>query len=392
MAESPAARIPPGIHAAGDYERLAGERLAAPLAAYVAGGSGDDRTLAANRHAFDDWQVWPRVLGDVRSLDLGRALPGAALAHPIGLAPLAHQGLLHDGGERETARGAAATDTLVVASTLSTQSMEAIADAAGNAPRWFQLYLQPTPAATTALVRRAENAGYTALVLTLDATVQWPSRRALQAGFRLPADAVNGNFAVATGAAHRADVVDLGDPAAPAALAAATVPRTGLQALLAAAPRWDDVDTLLASTSLPVYAKGVLHADDATALVQRGVTGIVVGNHGGRTLDGVPAALAALPGVRAAVGPRVPLLLDGGVRSGSDAFKALALGADAVLVGRLQAWALATAGALGVAHCLRLLREELEATMAVAGCVSVADIGPACLRRANPVIEPDRRC
>lgn len=355
--------IPPGIHAARDYELAARQCIPAPTYAYLAGGAGEDVTLQANRAAYADWAIYPRLLRDLRAGQCRLALQDQVFSHPILLAPLAYQQLVHPGGELETARAAAAAGAGLLCSSLSSCRLEQIAEVAG-AQRWFQLYLQARREDSLDLLRRAEAAGYQAIVLTLDAAVQQPSRRALEAGFRLPADCVAAN---------------LGGYALPAAVGLASGQSRIFQGLMNEAPRWADLDWLLAESRLPVWVKGVLHPEDAAALKARGVAGLVVSNHGGRSLDGAPASLRALPAVRAAVGPDYPLLFDGGIRSGGDVFKALALGADAVLIGRLQIYALAVAGALGVAHLIKLLREELEVCMAMAGCASLAEIGPACL-------------
>jgi isopentenyl diphosphate isomerase/L-lactate dehydrogenase-like FMN-dependent dehydrogenase len=254
----------------------------------------------------------------------------------------------------------------MVTSTLSSCPLEEVARLAGPA-RWFQLYFQPERDATRELLARAEAAGYGAIVVTLDASIQAPSLRALRAGFQMPADCIGANV---RGMQAR--------PAAPLQPGDSRI----FQGLMRAAPTWADLEWLMAQTSLPVWVKGVLHADDARALRSAGVAGIVVSNHGGRSLDGAPATLDVLPAIRAAVSADFPLLLDGGIRSGSDVFKALALGADGVLVGRLQLYALSVAGALGVAHMIRLLREELEVCMALAGCATPADIGSGALVRA----------
>lgn len=361
--QPPTARIPAQVHCAQDYESLAAQHLPPGHHAYVAGGCGDDRTVAANRAAFDDWAVWPRVLAAVAHGHTRTTLGAAAFAHPFLLAPVAHQQLAHPRAELETARAAEATHSGLVLSTLSSRTLEEVAALAGPR-RWFQLYLQPQPGATQALLRRAEDAGYEAIVVTLDGALQTASRRALRAGFSLPADCVAANLRGST-------------VAPPAALAEGD--SRIFQGAMRQAPDGAALDAVLGATRLPVWAKGVLHPDDACALKARGVAGIVVSNHGGRSLDDAPASLRALPAVRAAVGPEFALMLDGGIRSGSDAFKALALGADAVLVGRLQMYALAVAGALGVAHMLRLLREELEICMALAGCATLDAIGPHCL-------------
>ena len=355
--------IPAGVHNAIDYERLAPQYLEAGRHAYVAGGCGWDQTVAANRAAFTRWAVLPRLLRDMRAGHTRLTLAGLDLPHPLLLAPVAHQRLAHPDAEVATARAAQAMGSCLVASTLSSCTLETITAAAGPA-RWFQLYLQPDRDHSLQLVRRAEAAGYRAIVLTLDASIQLASRSALQAGFTLPPDCVAANLA--------------GYPQANAPAPAEGESRI-FQGAMRHAPLWDDLRWLLAQTRLPVWVKGVLHPEDARALQAAGCAGLIVSNHGGRSLDGAPASLQQLPAVRAAVGAGYPLLLDGGIRSGADAFKALALGANAVLVGRLQVWALAVAGALGVAHMLQLLVEELHACMAQAGCAQLSDITPDAL-------------
>ncbi|MFT3819353.1 MAG: alpha-hydroxy acid oxidase [Rubrivivax sp.] len=376
----PSAGIPPEIRCAQDYEAFAPRCLAAPVHAYIAGGSGDDATVAANRAAFADFAIVPRLLRDVSAGHTRLTLAGEAFAHPLLLAPVAHQKLAHEKAELESARAAQAAEAGLVLSTLSSYPLEEVARYAGPR-RWFQLYFQPRRDATLDLVRRAHDAGFGAIVVTLDAAIQLPSRRALAAGFRLPAECVAANLS---------------------GYAAAAPPPTGsagdsrvFQGAMRGAPGWDDLDGLIRQSPLPVWVKGVLHPDDARELQQRNVAGIVVSNHGGRSLDGAPASLRMLSAVRAAVGDGYPLLFDGGIRGGGDVFKAIALGADAVLVGRLQVYALAAAGALGVAHMLKLLREELEACMAQAGCATLADVRRATLvpARARPAAAgEDDRC
>jgi isopentenyl diphosphate isomerase/L-lactate dehydrogenase-like FMN-dependent dehydrogenase len=362
----PLAAIPAEIRCAQDYETLARRFIAAPTYEYIAGGSGRDLTVDANLAAFARWSVYPRLLRDVSAGHTRVRIGADTFAHPVMLAPVAFHKLVHPSGELETARAAQAMDACMVASTLSSCTLEDVARVAGPR-RWFQLYFQPGRAATRDLLARAEAAGYCAIVVTLDAAIQAASLRALRAGFRMPADCVAANLQ--------------GAAAGPARQLGPDDSRI-FQGLMGTAPTWDDLAWLMAQTSLPVWVKGVLHPDDARALRAAGVAGIVVSNHGGRSLDGAPASLDALPAVRAAVGADFPLLLDGGIRSGADVFKALALGADAVLAGRLQLYALGVAGALGVAHMVRLLREELELCMALAGCATPGDIDSGALARA----------
>lgn len=366
-AQPPLGQIPPEIRCAQDYEVLARRFMATPTYEYVAGGSGRDLTVAANLAAFARWSIYPRLLRDVSAGHTALTIGGERFAHPILLAPVAYQNLAHAAGELESARAAHATDTCLVSSTLSSCRLEDVARLAGP-QRWFQLYFQPRREDTCELLARAAAAGYGAIVVTLDAAIQAASLRALDAGFRMPADCVAAN---------------LRDHPANGAVALNAGQSRIFQGAMAAAPAWRDLEWLLAQTTLPVWVKGVLHPDDARVLQKMGVAGLVVSNHGGRGLDGAPASLDALAAIRAAVGAGFPLLLDGGIRAGSDVFKALALGADAVLVGRLQMYALSVAGALGVAHMITLLREELELCMALAGCATVADIDRGALAPAE---------
>lgn len=365
-AQPPLGTIPPEIRCAADYEAMAAHFMARPSYDYVAGGCGHDVTVAANRAAFTRWSLYPRLLRDVSAGHTRLQIGAEQFIHPVFMAPVAFQNLAHDAGEVDTARAAHAMDSCFIGSTLSSRSLEEVARAAGP-QRWFQLYFQSRRDDTLALLRRAEQAGYRAIVVTLDAPLQVPSQRALRSGFRLPSECVAANLAGQ--AAPDRIMLDAGQSPI-------------FSAMMAGAPQWSDLAWLLTATSLPVWVKGVLHPQDARDLAAAGVAGLVVSNHGGRSLDGAPASLDALAPVRSAVGPAVPLLFDGGIRSGSDVFKALALGADAVLIGRLQMYALAVAGALGVAHMIRLLREELEVCMALAGCATVAQIDRATL--VNP--------
>lgn len=363
----PLTSLPRDLLSAADYARLAPDFIAPATWAWLSGGSGDERCLRESAAAFGRWRIVNRVLGDLAGGHARVNLLGQSFAHPFLLAPVAAQRLLHPEGEGACARAAAALGGGLVLSTLSSLSLEDVAAAAGEGARWFQLYFQPQRAVTLDLLRRAEAAGYTALVLTLDTPLQPVSRRALAAGFALPAEAGPGSLA---------------RYAPPPRRELAAEDSVVFQGLMADAPGWADVEWLLAQTRLPVLAKGVAHPADVRRLRELGIAGFVVSGHGGRALDELPAPLDLLPGVRAAAGDDAAVLLDGGVRSGADAFKALALGADAVLVGRPALHALAVAGAPGVAHLLRLLREELEVTMALAGCATPADITRDALWRA----------
>ncbi len=361
MPLAPLQQIPADIAAVGDYQAYARERMSEQAWAYLAGGAADELTLQDNRQAFDRLRLRSRVLQDLRGGNTRLRLFGQDYEHPIFVAPVAYQQLAHADGELACVLGASALRAGMVVSTQASIELETIA-AQAQTPLWFQLYIQPDRDFTAALVRRAEAAGYRALVLTVDAPVSGIRNREQRAGFALPTgiEAVNlrGMRPLAVSADPSASSLLLGGP------------------LLNAAPTWADLDWLRAQTRLPILLKGILSAADAEQALAAGVDGLIVSNHGGRTLDGLPATIEALPEVAAAVQGRVPVLLDGGIRRGTDILKALALGADAVLVGRPCIFALAAAGAVGVAHVLQLLRAELEVAMALTGCADLASIGP----------------
>jgi 4-hydroxymandelate oxidase len=351
-----------------DYERLAEARLSANAWAYFSGGAADEITLRWNREAFDSLAIVPRVLRGGPGGQSRLTLLGRALVHPILVAPLAYQKLADPAGECATAAAAAAQDALMVLSTQASVTLEEAAKA-GETCRWFQLYMQPHREATLRLVRRAEAAGYEALVLTADAPINGLRNREHRAGFHLPPGVVAENLA------------DL-----PAAASAPLGPHESavFDRLMAVAPSWDDLAWLTAETRLPVLVKGILCADDAELAIEAGAAGIVVSNHGGRTLDTLPATLTVLPRIAVKVAGRVPVLLDGGIRRGTDVLKALALGATAVMVGRPIVYGLAVSGAYGVAHVLRLLRDEFEVAMALSGCRTLADAGPHLVGPLHP--------
>lgn len=348
--------IPADLVSAGDYERYARSFVDDNAWAYLQGGAADELTVAANLEAYREISLLPRMLADVRGGHTHCRLFGETFAHPVFLAPVAYQRLFHPAGELAVALGAGAMAATMVLSTLASCRLEEVAEQASG-PLWFQLYWQGSRPASLELVRRAEAAGYRAIVLTVDAPLAGIRNREQRIGFALPAwvSAVNvGNQYLPTPSAGGSPLFD---------------------GLMAVAPGWGDLEWLVGQTALPVLVKGILHPADARLAVDAGARGIVVSNHGGRVLDTTPASLAVLPAIRAVVGAAVPILLDGGVRRGTDIFKAVALGASAVLVGRPYIHALATAGALGVAHLLRMLREELEATMALCGCPDLESIG-----------------
>ena len=338
---------------------------------YVLGDAGTGATGRANRQAFARRRLVPRVLRGVDRRDLTVCLLGQRLPAPVLLAPIAAQTVVHADGELATARGAADAGVPFVLSTGSSASLEDVAAAAGPGPRWFQLYWPSDRALATSLVRRAEQAGYSAIVLTLDAPTFGYRPTDLDQGY-LPFLHGAGIANFTSDPVFRAGLPDGHDDRAVITHWARVFANPALN--------WDDLPWLRTVTSLPILLKGVLHPADARrALDLRAVDGVIVSNHGGRQLDGVVAALDALPAVRAAVGNDVPVLLDSGIRTGSDVVKALALGADAVLYGRPYLYGLAVDGRRGVAHVLRCLLAELDLALALTGCPSIADITPDLL-------------
>ncbi len=359
--------IPRDIAAVADYEPYARRRLDDNAWAYLEGGAGDELTRAANRAAFDTQSLLPRVMADVIGGHCRTTLFGREHPSPLLLAPVAWQRLFHPEGERATAYAAGALGAGMILSTLASCSLEevaAVARQAGAAPRWFQLYLQPERSGNEELLHRAAAAGYEAIVFTVDAPLNGIRNREQRAGFRLPPGIDAVNLPRSTGE-NRANPPPGGSAV--------------FDGLMRHAPTWRDLEWLVGATRLPVIVKGVLHPDDAARAVDLGAAGIVVSNHGGRTLDTLPASLDAVTAVARRLQGCVPILLDGGIRRGSDIFKALAGGASAVLVGRAYIHALAAAGPLGVAHVIRLLHDELEATMALCGVARLEQISSAHL-------------
>jgi 4-hydroxymandelate oxidase len=322
-----------------------------------AGGADDEVSLRANEDAFARVGLVPRVLRGRGAPRLDTELLGCRASMPIVLAPTAFHRLAHPEGERATARAATAAGAIYTVSMASTTAIEDIAQAGG--PLWFQLYLQPDRDFTEALVRRVEAAGCKALVVTVDSPVFGRRERDLRNGFLdLPPGMCCENMR----------------PLGPDG-------QRGPARSIAFSPNlsWADVDWLRKLTSLPIALKGVLHPEDAKRALDSGVDALFVSNHGGRQLDTVPSPLELLPPIADAVGGRLPLVLDGGVRRGTDALKAFALGARAVAIGRPVLWGLAVGGEAGVAHVLSLLRSEFERALALCGCGSADDASPELL-------------
>jgi len=352
-----------------ELEDMARAKVPRAIFDYIAGGAEDEVTLRRNREAFGRWALRPRVLRDVSKRDTKTVLLGERVSMPVCVAPTSFHALVHPEGEVATARGTAAAETILIASTISTKPLEEIA-AAADAPRWFQLYVYKDRAVTEELVNRAVKAGYKALCLTADTPVLGRRERDERNAFTLPPGfgianlkpaGLDGMPEVEQGSAFAEYVADLLDSSL----------------------TWDDVDWLKSISPLPLVVKGIMTAEDAVLAVDHGIAGIVVSNHGGRQLDSTLGSLDALPEVVAAVRGRIEVYLDGGIRRGTDVLKALALGAKAVFVGRPVLWGLALGGADGVRAVLDELRTELDTAMALAGCATLKDIESSLVLRAG---------
>jgi lactate 2-monooxygenase len=356
----------------GELERAAEEAMEPKAASYVFAGAGSGDTMRANLDAFRRWRIVPRMLRDVSEPRLATTALGTELAAPVLLAPIGVQTIVHPDGELATARAAATVGLPIVASSAGAHTLEESAEAGGGAPRWFQLYWPNDPELAESLVRRAEAAGYGAIVVTVDTFVPgWKPRDLQQAWLPFLEGVGNANY--------------LQDPVFRAALDKSPEEDLGaaighyLSIYVNPSLTWDDLGWLRERTSLPILLKGILHPDDAREALARGVDGLVVSNHGGRQVDGAIASLDALAPITEAVGDGMTVLLDSGIRSGADVLKALALGAHAVLLGRPYLWGLALDGEAGVETVLRMLLAELELTMALSGCANLEQLDRSTL-------------
>ena len=357
-------------------EESAREKLSDESFGYVAGGAGEEITVRANRAAFDRWRIVPRMLVDVSERDLRTSVLGVDMPAPVMLAPVGVMSIVHDEAELAVARAARELGLPMVLSNAASTAMEDVASELGDAPRWFQLYWPTDNDLAASFVSRAKDAGYSAIVVTLDTRMlAWRPRDLARA--YLP-------FLKGQGVANY-----LKDPVFRAALDKS--PEDDLQAAIGhwatlfANPglSWDDLAFLQAHTDLPIVLKGVLHPDDARKAVDAGVDGLIVSNHGGRQVDGAVGALEALPDVVDAVPDDFPVLFDSGIRTGADVLKALALGARAVLVGRPYVWGLALGGEDGVKQVLRSLLADFDLTLALSGYTKPSDVGQQALRRTE---------
>ena len=379
--------------------------MSAEAFAYVAGGAGAERTMAGNREAFERWRIVPRVLRDVSERDSSITLFGQRLPSPMLLAPIGVLEMAHRDADLAVARAAAAERVPMIFSSQASVPMEQCAAAMGDAPRWFQLYWSRSDDLVRSFVRRAEACGCSAIVLTLDTTLLGWRPRDLDLGY-LPFLHGKGIAQYTSDPVFRATLGEtLGGEAPKARVTASSLrafasmvrrypgrlseklrtgaPRAAVQRFVATYSRpsltWENLSFLRDLTSLPIVLKGVLHPDDAREAITHGMNGIIVSNHGGRQVDGAIASLDALPAIVDAVQGRVPVLLDSGVRSGADVFKALALGATAVCLGRPWVYGLALGGETGVREVIGNVRAELDLTMGLAGCAGISAISRASL-------------
>jgi 4-hydroxymandelate oxidase len=340
-----------------DYEVLAEARCEPGYWGYVAGGAGDELTLADNRDAFRRRILRPRMLVDVSGVTTGTSALGTPIELPVMIAPTSLQRVAHPEGEPALARAASAAGTIYTLSSLASMRPRELVDAVGDgSPRWFQLYWTKDRGFTAELVAEAADSGFRALVLTIDLAIPGVRERDVRSGFSLP--------------------TDLPTPNLPQTLVGDRYFHDTLGEMLDTSLTWRDLEWLQAQSSLPLLVKGVLTAEDALLACEHGCAGIVVSNHGGRQLDGVAATLEALPEVVEAAGGRAEVFLDGGIRRGTDVVKALALGAQAVLIGRPALWGLAAAGEEGARHVLELLGAEVRLALVLLGCPTPADVGP----------------
>ncbi len=359
-----------------ELERAATVAMEPRAANYVGAGAGSEDTVRANSAAFGAHRIVPRMLRDVSERDLSTTLLGTAMPAPLMLAPIGVQKVVHEDGELATARAAAAVGAPMIASTASHFTLEEIAAAGGEgAARWFQLYWANDRELVKSFVGRAEQAGYGAIVVTVDTFLPgWKPRDLQQAWLPFLEGSGNANY--------------FQDPVFRAGLAQTPEEDQGaatghyLGVLSNPALTWDDLVWLREQTSLPIVLKGIQHVDDAREAAERGIDGIVVSNHGGRQVDGAIASLDALPPTAAAVGEQMTILFDSGVRGGADVLKALCLGADAVCLGRPYIWGLALDGQAGVEAVLKTILGELDLTMALCGLTRPDQLGPDCLAAA----------
>jgi isopentenyl diphosphate isomerase/L-lactate dehydrogenase-like FMN-dependent dehydrogenase len=355
-----------------ELEAAAKAKLPPESYGYVAGAAGSETTVRNNREAFDRWRIVPRMLRDTSKRDLTREILGTTLPAPFMLAPIGVQSIIHEDGELATARAAAATGVPFILSTAASNTIEDVAQAAGDCPRWYQLYWPSEDEVTKSFLGRAEDAGFSAIVVTLDTFYLAWRPRDLAAGY-LPFLQGIGNQVYFSDPAFNEPLEKSFEEDKMASVGRWVSVYTHQDAT------WQKLSVIRDNTNLPVLLKGVLHPADAAKAAEIGIDGIVVSNHGGRQVDGAIGSLEALPAIVDAVPDDFPVLLDSGIRSPADAFKAIALGARAILLGRPYVWALALGGADGVETYLKGFLAELDLTLALSGYNSFDEVGPDAL-------------
>jgi 4-hydroxymandelate oxidase len=343
-------------------EPRARERLDPMLFDYIAGGADDEWTLAENRAAWSRLQLLPRMLRGVANRSLDTTVLGTRVSFPVLVPPMGFHGLCHLDAEAATARATTAAETIFCASTVSNCSLEAIAESSGRGTRWFQLYVYRDRSITRGLVERAAAAGYSALCLTVDTPLAGQRERDRRNSLRMPAHLELGNFPQSHTSQHH-------HPSGEGSSLAQYIAAQWDPSLT-----WADVEWLRSIAPIPLIVKGVLAPQDAVLAVEHGASAVMVSNHGGRQLDSVPAPITVLRAIVDAVDGRAEVLLDGGVRRGTDVLKALALGARAVAVGRPVLWGLTLGGEAGVRAVLEHIRGEVDLAMALSGCATIADV------------------
>jgi lactate 2-monooxygenase len=363
-------------HSFSILEKLASESLEKGPFTYVHSGSGNESTLRANVNAFEKWHIVPRILNDVSIRDTSTQILGTTFPSSFAIAPVGVQSIFHPDGELASARAAAHHGVPFIASTLSSYSLEEIATNLGNTPRWFQLYWSKDVELALSMVKRAEVAGYSAIVITVDTALLGNRERDLNNGYS--------PLKLGKGSANY-----LHDPVFRSRLESQTstddrdVIGKIVDVIFNPSLTWDDLRTIKNHTSLPILLKGILHEEDARKALHYGVDGLIVSNHGGRQLDGCISSLEALPPIAEVIQGKMPILLDSGIRRGSDVIKARALGASAVLLGRPFVYGLAVAGEKGVRHVLKDLINDIDISLTLAGLSSMKQVDQSIIRKRN---------
>ena len=346
--------IPNDLVSLKDYERYAKERMDLNSIAYVCSGAGDEITYKRNEKAFENIFLETAPLEDLKGANTKIELFGQSYENPIFLAPVAYQKLVDERGEIATVQGANAMNSCMCVSSFSSCTLEDITSYS-NSPLWFQLYIQPNMQVNLELIKKVEKLGFKALIITIDAPISGLRNSEQRAGFYLP----NGISAINIENLNPIQTTDDFE---------------NIFDITPYLPTWKDIEFIKNNTNLPVILKGITSVSYAKKAIELGIDGIVVSNHGGRTIDTQPASIEILPKIAKAVNGKIPILFDGGIRRGTDIIKAIALGASAVMIGRPIMYGLATAGALGVAHTLKILKEELEVSMIFTGCKDISSI------------------